>query len=151
MKSTTNATDIIKEFESLRLIPYLCPRGIPTIGFGSTYYEDGVKVKLDDKPISKDRAEELLINTVNTFDKQVSSLISKNITLNQNQFDAIVSFAFNIGIGNFTTSTLLKKINKSDFTGASEEFKRWNKSGGVELAGLTRRRKTEKELFDKVV
>ena len=147
MKVSSNGLNIIKKYESLKLKPYLCPAGKPTIGYGSTYYEDGKKVKLDDKPITKERAEELLLNITDKVNKQVTSTL--RVVVNQNQFDALVSFVFNIGIGNFIDSTLLEKVNNLNFEGAAEELKRWKKSGGVVLNGLIKRRKEEQELFEK--
>lgn len=145
MKVSPNGIHLIKKHEGLRLKPYLCPAKKPTIGYGNTYYEDGTAVKLTDSSITIERAENLLSNIVDKFSKQVSSSLA--VEVNQNQFDALVSFAYNVGISNFLSSTLLKKLNKKDFEGASLEFKRWNKSGGVTLGGLVKRRKEEEELF----
>lgn len=145
MTISSNGLEIIKYYESLKLKPYLCPAGKATIGYGNTYYEDGSKVSLSDAPITKERAEELLLNIANKFGSQVLSSLEKKI--NQNQFDAIVSFAFNVGIGNFRSSTLLKKLNKEDFAGVEIEFPKWNKSNGKVLNGLIARRNAEKELF----
>lgn len=145
MKIQSRGLQIIKEFESLKLKPYLCPAGIPTIGYGSTYYEDGTKVTLNDLPITEQRADELLANISDKFSIQVSKLLK--VELNQNQFDALVSFSFNIGIGNLTTSTILKKINEKDFENTSLEFAKWNKSGGKVLNGLITRREKERQLF----
>ena len=141
-----NGLDIIKEFESFRAKPYLCPSGIPTIGYGSTYYPDGKKVTLQDKEITEEKAFEILEYIAN---KDFGSNINKvvKVPLNQNQFDALVSFVYNIGSGNFEKSTLLKKVNQSDFIGASLEFEKWNKANGKVLNGLTKRRLAEKELF----
>ena len=141
-----NGLDIIKEFESFRAKPYLCPSGIPTIGYGSTYYPDGKKVTLQDKEITEQKAFKILEFIAN---KDFGSNINKvvKVPLNQNQFDALVSFVYNIGSGNFEKSTLLKKVNQSDFIGASLEFEKWNKANGKVLNGLTKRRLAEKELF----
>ena len=145
MKIQSRGLQIIKEFESLKLKPYLCPAGIPTIGYGSTYYEDGTKVTLNDLPITEQRADDVLANISDKFSIQVSKLLK--VELNQNQFDALVSFSFNIGIGNLTTSTILKRINEKDFENASLEFAKWNKSGGKVLNGLIKRREKESQLF----
>ena len=141
-----NGLDIIKEFESFRAKPYLCPSGIPTIGYGSTYYPDGKKVTLQDKEITEQKAFKILEFIAN---KDFGSNINKvvKVPLNQNQFDALVSFVYNIGSGNFEKSTILKKVNQSDFIGASLEFEKWNKANGKVLNGLTKRRLAEKELF----
>ena len=146
MKATNKALDIIKHYESFFSKPYLCPRGIPTIGYGSTYYENGTKVTLNDAPITEQRANELMQYKVdNEFGAFINQVVKT--TLNQNQFDALVSFVYNIGIGEFKTSTILKLLNVGDFKSAADEFPKWNKSGGKVLNGLVSRRKSEQGLF----
>ena len=146
MKISNNGIELIKQFEGLSLKPYLDKVNIPTIGFGSTYYEDGTKVKLKDKPITEERATQLLEFIANkTFSENINKVVK--VPLNQNQFDALVSFAYNIGNKNFNWSTLLKKLNQSDYEGASLEFGRWNQANGKILNGLVLRRQKEKELF----
>ena len=146
MKISKNGLDLIKEFEGFSSTPYLCPAGIPTIGYGSTYYEDGTKVTLKDKSITEQRGSELLEFVANkTFSENINKVVK--VPLTQNQFDALVSFSYNIGNKNFNWSTLLKKINQSDYKGASLEFGRWNQSNGKILNGLVSRRQKEKELF----
>lgn len=146
MKISNNGIELIKQFEGLSLKPYLDKVNIPTIGFGSTYYEDGTKVTLKDKPITEERAIELLEFIANkTFSENINKVVK--VPLNQNQFDALVSFAYNIGNKNFNWSTLLKKLNQSDYEGASLEFGRWNQASGKILSGLVLRRQKEKELF----
>ena len=146
MKISSKGLELIKEFEGLSLKPYLDVVNIPTIGWGNTFYEDGTKVTLKDQPVTKERANELLEKIVNKdFADKIFPLIKVKVT--QNQFDAMVSLAYNIGTGSFLKSTLLKKVNVSDFIGASNEFLRWNKAGGKELLGLTKRREREKQLF----
>lgn len=146
MKISNNGLDLIKEFEGFSSTPYLCPAKIPTIGYGSTYYEDGTKVTLKDKAITEQRATELLEFIANkTFSENINKVVKA--PLNQNQFDALVSFAYNIGNKNFNWSTLLKKLNLSDYEGASSEFLRWNQANGKILNGLVSRRQKEKELF----
>lgn len=146
MKISNNGIELIKQFEGLSLKPYLDKVNIPTIGFGSTYYEDGRKVKLKDKPITEERATQLLEFIANkTFSENINKVVK--VPLNQNQFDALVSFAYNIGNKNFNWSTLLKKLNQSDYEGASLEFGRWNQASGKILSGLVLRRQKEKELF----
>ena len=134
---------IAKE-EAFRERPYLCSAGVWTIGFGTTFYEDGTPVKEDDKSIDRHEAFRLLKSKVKTeFD------INKDVTveLTQNQFDALTSFAYNVGMGAFRSSTLLKKLNNGDYIGVSNEFERWNKSKGKVMPGLVSRRAREKELF----
>ena len=146
MKISNNGLNLIKQFEGLSLKPYLDAVNIPTIGFGSTYYEDGTKVTLKDKPITEERANELLEFIANkTFSENINKVVK--VPLNQNQFDALVSFAYNMGNKNFNWSTLLKKLNLSDYVGASSEFLRWNQANGKILNGLVLRRQKEKELF----
>lgn len=146
MKISENGLNLIKEFEGFSSAPYLCPAGVPTIGYGNTFYEDGTKVTLKDKPITEERATQLLEFIANkTFSENINKVVK--VPLNQNQFDALVSFAYNISNKNFNWSTLLKKLNQSDYEGASSEFLRWNQAGGKILSGLVLRRKKEKELF----
>ena len=146
MKISENGLKLVKEFEGLSLKPYLDVVKIPTIGYGNTFYKDGKKVTLNDKPINEIEATELLSYVAQKdFGDKILQLVK--VPLNQNQFDALVSICYNIGMGNFTKSTLLKKINSSDFKGASLEFEKWNKSGGVVLSGLAKRRLKEKALF----
>ena len=143
MKISENGLNLIKEFEGLSLKPYLDVVKIPTIGWGNTYYTDGKKVTLNDKPISEIEATELLSYVAQKdFGDRILQLVK--VPLNQNQFDALVSICYNIGMGNFSKSTLLKKINQGDFKGASLEFEKWNKAGGIVLAGLVKRRQKEK-------
>ena len=147
MRTNKRGLDLIKEFEGLRLKPYLCSANVPTLGWGSTFYEDGKKVQLTDKHISRARAEQLLINNITHFEKQLYPILS-GLMLNDNQFSALVSFTFNVGVANFKKSTLLKIIrenpNDKDIT---EQFLRWNKANKKELPGLTRRRQAEAKLY----
>lgn len=144
----TNAIDLIKEFEGLYLKAYKDPVGIPTIGWGTIRYPDGRTVKMGDT-CTKEQAQQWLEHEVEGFISQVDSLVKYNV--NANMFGALVSFAYNVGAGALKDSTLFKKLNASDVVGASEEFARWNKGTingkKVELKGLTRRRKSEMELF----
>lgn len=145
-----NGLDLIKKFESFKSKPYLCPANVPTIGYGSTYYPDGKKATLQDKEITEQKACEILEYIAN---KDFGSNINKvvKVPLNQNQFDALVSFSYNVGNGNFNSSTLLKLLNQVFYNEASVQLLRWDKANGMPLAGLTKRRKAEKELFDKAV
>ena len=136
---------IIKKFEGLRLTSYLCPAGVWTIGYGSTFCENGSKVQEGEK-ITIDRADGLLITTVHLFEKSVKGLVKSSI--NENQLGALTSFAFNLGVGNFKASTLLKKVNKNPSDPMiRDEFMKWNKAGGKVLNGLTRRREAEANLY----
>lgn len=145
MKISPRGLELIKDFEGFSANAYLCPAKKITIGYGNTFYEDGTKVKLGDQ-ISKTDALKLLEVIANRdFADRIFPSIKVKVT--QNQFDAMVSLAYNIGTGSFLKSTLLKKVNAGDFAGAGEEFLRWNKAGGKEVLGLTRRRQREKQLF----
>lgn len=139
MKTSPRGISLIKEFEGLSLGAYLCSAGVLTIGYGHTG-----GVQKGDR-ITEKKAEELLQDDLKKFENGVLRLV--RVSLNQNQFDALVSFAFNLGVGNLGKSTLLRKLNDRDFKGAAAEFVRWNKAGGRELEGLTRRRNAEAELF----
>lgn len=144
-KATVNLT---KEFEGCKLIAYQCPAKIWTIGFGNTYYPNGQKVQRGDK-VSLQEAEEMLINELNHFEDGVKKLVT--VPLNENQLGALTSFSYNLGLGALKSSTLLKKLNAKDYTGASLEFSKWNKAGGKVLNGLVRRRKAEYMLFNTAV
>ena len=139
--------NLIKKYEGLRLKPYLCAAGLPTIGFGATYYPNGTKVKLTDKAISEFEASTMLGEMLKHYEKSVDSFTRDDIT--QNQFDALVSFAYNCGVGNLKGSTLLKKVNKDPFDKSiRQEFLKWNKGGGKVLSGLTKRRTEEADLYE---
>lgn len=145
LTASSKCYDIIKHYEGCELEAYLCPAGIPTIGYGSTFYADGKPVKLGDK-ITQQQADELLPALVNKFAISVNNGLK--VDIKQYQFDALVSLTYNIGIGNFRKSTLLGLINKkaADFQIASE-FAKWNKSNGEVLKGLVKRRKSEATLY----
>jgi lysozyme len=145
MKMSKNGIDLIKQFESFRSKPYLCSAGKATIGYGSTFYLDGTPVKLTDKEINETDAVALLQKVANDFVEQVMKAVK--VSLTQNEVDAIACFTYNVGVKAFSDSTMLKKLNKGDKQGASLEYMRWNKAGGKELKGLTRRREAEQKLF----
>lgn len=147
MKLNESGKSLIKSFEGCRLTSYKCSANHDTIGYGNTFYEDGTKVKPGDK-ITQERANELFEIIAKDFADKVKPLIKKDLT--ENNFSAIVSFAYNVGIGNLKSSTLLKKvnINPSDET-IRAEFMKWVRAGGKELAGLKRRRKAEADLYFK--
>jgi lysozyme len=141
--------DLMHQFEGLKLQAYLCPANVPTIGWGNTRYESGRRVQLGES-ITKERADALFLWWANSFATQVRQLIGKGVTLNENQFSALVCFAYNVGTANLRSSTLLRKVNANpnDPT-ILNEFLRWNKAGGRVLAGLTRRRQAEANLYFK--
>jgi lysozyme len=146
MKLDKKGYDLIKKFEGLKLKPYLCSASVPTIGYGSTYYENGKKVKLTDAPITKERADALFQIVADDFAKRVVPLIKKPLT--QNQFNSIVSFAFNLGIRALQNSTLLRLLNNNpNDIMIAKEFLKWNKVNKVPVQGLTNRRIKESALY----
>ena len=145
---------LIAQFEGLRLKPYLCSAGVPTIGYGSTFYPSGRKVTMRDKPITQETAFWMLKQVANMFAKDVDSLVTSNI--NQNQFNALVSFAFNLGSDidadnipeGLGDSRLLRRVNANpNDPEIAREFVKWNKAGGRVLDGLSKRRLKEAELY----
>jgi lysozyme len=146
MKLSSKGYDLIKQFEGYSDRPYLCPAGIPTIGYGNTYYPNGIKVKLTDKQITREYAEEMLQFVADKFAVEVLKLVKSNITVNK--LNALTSFAYNIGVGNLKSSTLLKLVNNNpNDANISKEFLKWNKSSGKVLNGLTKRRIAESALY----
>lgn len=138
--------------EGLRLKPYLCPAGKPTIGIGSTFYEDGTPVKLTDPAITQERAFSLALSLVqNHFQKTVLKYWPE--VQNKYQLAALSSFAYNVGEANFAASTLLKKLKAGDIEGAANQFSVWTKATNPktgkkeDLPGLVTRRGMEKTLF----
>ena len=146
MKLTDNGIRLIQEFEGLRLTSYLCSAGVPTIGYGATYYADGSKVKLG-QTITKEQATQLLKDHLKDFEGSVTGLLNTT-KVNANQFDALVSFCYNLGAGNLAKSQLLRfvKANPNDPKIAAE-FAKWTRAGGVVVTGLVRRRKKEAQLY----
>ena len=133
------AIPLIKEFEGCKLKAYLCPANVWTIGWGHT---NGVK---EGDEITQQEADRLLADDVNSFTSGVQRLVTSDI--NRNQLGALVSFAFNLGLGNLRHSTLLKLVNAGDFVKAANEFDKWVYVAKHKLNGLVRRRAAEKALF----
>ena len=145
-KISTSGLTLIKRFEGLRLKPYLCPAGVPTISIGCTYYEDGTKVKMTDAPVSEARAIDIFLYVIKHYEQSVDSFCRDDIS--QNQFDALVSFCYNMGAGAFKSSTLLKKVNLNPNDQLiSKEFTRYKYSNGKISQGLINRRQAELELY----
>ncbi len=146
MKLDENGYKLIQGFEGLSLVPYLCSAKVATIGYGNTFYPSGKKVTMQDQPISLLTAKWMLKETADKFAADVDKLIKSKIT--QNQFNVLVSFAFNLGVSALSRSTLLKKvnINPEDIT-ITNEFLKWNKAGGRVLNGLTKRRTIEAKIY----
>ena len=137
-----NGLDLIKHFESLQLKAYKCSANVWTIGYGHTK-----NVKEGDR-ISQDQANCFLMQDLYSVERAIIRLVK--VKLNQNQFDALCSLIFNIGISAFNKSTLLAKLNTGDYVGAAEQFRRWNKVNNVVMAGLVRRRQAEEDLFNAI-
>lgn len=141
MDWTDYALPLIRKWEGLRLSAYLCPAGVPTIGYGTT----GPEVRIG-MTWTKAQAEAALASDVTEFAREVRALVK--VPVSPQQFAALVSLAYNIGTGALRKSTLLRLLNAGDYKGAGQQFDRWNKAGGKALAGLTKRRAEERRLFD---
>jgi len=153
MKVSEEGVRLIAKHEGFRSKPYLDAVGVPTIGFGNTFYPDNERVTMKDKEITQEEGRELLKVILLNFERKVVGSMRK---VNQNQFDAVLSFVYNLGFTNFKNSTLLKRINNNpNDPDIAHQFSKWNKArdrrtGKLEvLAGLTRRRKEESTLYFK--
>jgi lysozyme len=147
MRTSSKGIELITRFEGLKLNAYLCPANVWTIGYGATFYANGSKVKQGDKLISHEQANSLLRTMLVDFEIAVTNA-TKGVSINQNQFDALVSLAYNIGNGALLKSTLIKVVKVNvNHPQIATEFARWNKAGGKELKGLTIRRKAESDLY----
>jgi lysozyme len=140
-----NGRDLIKDSEGLRLRAYMCSAHVWTIGYGSTRGIDGLPIKQGDI-ITVPQAEMLFERDINIFSYAIRKLLCVEIT--NNQFSALVSLAYNIGVGNFRASTLLRKLNRGDFDGCQAEFGKWRRANGKILPGLVARRERERLLFN---
>jgi lysozyme len=154
------ATEMCKRFEGLHRVgkdgliyPYICPAGFPTQGYGTVYRPDGRKVTMEDAPITKETAEQWLkIELLHTYApgvvRQCPGLLALALSSsNWGIFNAIVDFAYNLGVGRLQTSTLKRKLNAQDWEGAKEQLMLWTRGGGKVLPGLVRRRQAECELI----
>lgn len=155
MDISAKGIQLLKHSEGLRLKAYKCQAGVPTIGYGSTFYEDGKPVKMGDT-ITAARAEALLPAIAKKFAQAVDMKTRKiDRVWKQTEFDALVNLTFNIGIGNFNSSTLLKKLQENaPVSEIVAQFKVWNKSRNpktklLEVSdGLVKRRASEAHLFE---
>lgn len=145
MQASDAVIQLIKEFEGLRLKAYLCPSGVPTIGYGHT-----LGVTLQTPPITAEEAVRLLHEDLPRYEKAVLDAV--RVPLQQNEFDALVSFVFNVRVSDFRTSTLLRHLNDGDRAAAAAEFPKWNKGTVkgqlVVMPGLVARRLRERQLFE---
>lgn len=144
MQTSDKGIALIKQFEGCKLTAYQDSVGVWTIGYGWTQPVDGKPIRAG-MTIKLETAERLLKTGLVSYESDVSRLVK--IGLTQGQFDALVSFTYNLGARSLSTSTLLRKLNAGDYAGAADEFLRWNKAGGKVLNGLTRRREAERALF----
>jgi GH24 family phage-related lysozyme (muramidase) len=145
MKTGERGLKLIKEFEGCKLSAYQCPAGVWTIGIGSTHYGDGTPVTKNRTLPNEGAAMALLAATIGQYEKAVNAT---GVELTQNEYDALVCLCYNIGAGNFFNSTLVKMLKSGDDKAEiAKQFLRWDKAGGKPLAGLTRRRNAEAELF----
>lgn len=140
MNISKNGIELIKRFEGCRLSAYRCPAGVWTIGYGHT--GSNVRAGLQ---ITQEQADNLLKQDLTVHCNNVSKLVK--VPLTQNQFDALVSFEYNVGYGAFASSTLLRLLNQKKYKESAEQFARWKYAGKKVLAGLIRRRQAEKDLF----
>lgn len=144
MQISDKGISLIKQFEGCKLTAYQDSVGVWTIGYGWTQPVDGKPIRAG-MTIKQEAAERLLKTGLVSYESDVSRLVKVGLT--QGQFDALVSFTYNLGSRSLSTSTLLRKLNAGDYAGAADEFLRWNKAGGKVLNGLTRRREAERALF----
>jgi lysozyme len=136
------AAALARRFEGCYLKPYLCPAGVPTIGYGATYYEDGARVTLFDPPITRERAESLLLWMIRT--KYLPAVIQLCSGIDEpHHLAAIIDFTFNLGAGALSTSTLRRRINAGQWDDVPDELRKWVKAGGRVLRGLVLRREAE--------
>ena len=131
--------NLIKHFEGCELNAYKCPAGVWTIGYGH------IKGVSEGMSITQEQAEQMLLDELKEYENYINELVTVN--LSQNQFDALVSWVYNLGPANLQSSTLLKVLNSGDYSGVPAQIERWNKAGGKVLEGLIRRREAESALF----
>ena len=142
MDAVALAVALARRFEGLYLTPYLCPAGVATVGFGATHYEDGTPVRLTDAPITRERAEAMLLHMVRTtYLPAVARMCVGADT--PARAAALIDFAFNLGTGRLQASTLRKRVNAQDWEGARAELMKWTRAGGRVLRGLVLRRQAE--------
>jgi len=145
MKTTLRGRKLIQHFEGYRSNAYLCTGNVWTIGWGSTKVK-GVAVKKGDKITREDADKEFMDYIALNIDPVLNKLVK--VPISQDQYNALASFLYNLGQGNLSKSTLLRKLNANDFAGAAKEFDKWVISGGKVTDGLVRRRKSERTLFE---
>lgn len=158
MKVSQECISMIKHHEGVRTRGYRCPAFLWTIGVGHVIDPSHIGVKLDerknlpipegwDRVLTMDEVDDILAKDLASFERGVLRLCPTGLT--QSRFDALVSFSFNVGLGNLQRSSIRMKHNREDFEGAAEAFMQWTKAGGRELPGLVKRRKDEKALYSR--
>lgn len=140
------AAALCRRFEGLYLRPYLCPAGVPTIGYGATYYQDGRRVRLSDPAITRDQASALLLWMVQTVYLPAVRKLCPGVT-DAYRLAALIDFSFNLGAGNLASSTLRKRVNANRWEDVPAELRKWTRGGGRVLRGLVLRREAEVELI----
>ena len=145
MRCNDVGIEVIKHFDGFHSKVYLCPAGIPTIGYGSTRGKDGKRLRRNAAHITEAEGEELLKRDISSAEKAIKRLVK--VELNENEFSALCSFVYNLGSGNLQSSTLRAKLNRGDYEGAANEFPKWRRAGGKILKGLVLRREMERKLF----
>lgn len=157
MKISQKCLEMIKHHEGVRTKPYRCPALLWTVGVGHVIDPNHIRVKLEDRKslpipngwdrtLSMEEVNDILVKDLETFERGVLRMCTVPPT--QGQFDAMVSFSFNVGLGNFQRSTIRMKHNRGEHEDAAEAFMMWTKAGGRELPGLVKRRKDEKALYE---
>ena len=141
------AAELCKKFEGFKSRPYLCPAGIPTIGYGTTFYPTGQRVKLTDSPIDELTASAFLQHGLRSIYAPAVLRLCPGLLSDESKFNAIVDFAYNFGPGKLQTSTLRRRLNQQDWEGAQEQLLRWVRGDGRILPGLVRRRQAESDLL----
>lgn len=141
------AAALCRPFEGLRLKPYICPAGYPTIGYGTVFKPDGTKVTMEDSPITKETAEEWLLSELHANYLAGVLKASPSLIAYPRVLGAITDFAYNLGVARYKGSTLRKKIDEQDWEAAKEELMKWTRGGGKVLPGLVKRRKAECEFL----
>lgn len=146
MTPSNACLQLITSSEGFSSMPYRCPAGVPTIGYGSTFYADGRRVKMDDLPIAEPEARLLLIHEVERVANQI--IAASKIQLTRGQLDGLTSFAYNVGPKALLDSTLWRKLQAGNLAGSAEQFDRWIHGGGKILPGLITRREAERKMFE---
>jgi len=141
------AADLCRHFEGFSAKPYICPAGYPTIGYGTVYKPDGTKVSADDKPISRELADQWLLSELrNNYGAGVLRT-SPNLIRHPKALAAIIDFAYNLGVPRYRASTLRKRVEAEQWDEARQQLMRWTRAGSRVLPGLVRRRKAEADLL----